>query len=244
MAKRYKGKRKSSKCPEPFNTLIDLAGGIAMNAIASNMEEKHHYRKSGVPNPYRVTAFGFATGRINKTEDIIRLGGLMGAMGSFDDDPYEVPRRRRLSDNTITQAHNDNNRNKYAWRLNCEDGTPYGLSPMDYETREEYNAALTVSRDSNQQPRESLEDITTSEGDDCATVERESTETFFYCKVSRLDNGRNQYFRVSTTNIPIGKQVTCVCDGKNVAAIVLSVQLFPKDQIPAPLDSIDLLMIE
>ncbi len=39
MAKHKKYKR-SSKCPEPFNTLIDIAGGIAMNAIANKMEGK------------------------------------------------------------------------------------------------------------------------------------------------------------------------------------------------------------
>lgn len=49
-----KRRKKSSKCPEPFNTLIDLAAGATMNAIANKMEEKHHYRKRGVPNPYRA----------------------------------------------------------------------------------------------------------------------------------------------------------------------------------------------
>ena len=39
MAKRKKS-RKSSKCPEPLNTLIDIAGGIAMGAVASHMEKK------------------------------------------------------------------------------------------------------------------------------------------------------------------------------------------------------------
>ncbi|MCC8101553.1 MAG: hypothetical protein LIP11_04590, partial [Clostridiales bacterium] len=34
------------------------------------------------------------------------------------------------------------NDNRYAWRLNCEDGSPYGINPDDYETREEYNEAL------------------------------------------------------------------------------------------------------
>ena len=49
MAKRKRYKR-SSKCPEPFNTLIDLAGGIAMNAIANKMERKYHYSKKDVFN--------------------------------------------------------------------------------------------------------------------------------------------------------------------------------------------------
>jgi len=85
MAKRKKN-RKSSKCPEPFNSLINLAGGITMNAIADKMEQKHHYRQRGVPNPYRASAFGIASGRMKSTEDVIRLGGVMGAMGAFDDE--------------------------------------------------------------------------------------------------------------------------------------------------------------
>ena len=32
--------------------------------------------------------------------------------------------------------------NRYAWRLNCEDGSAYGIDPNDYETRDEYNEAL------------------------------------------------------------------------------------------------------
>lgn len=85
-----KRRKKSSKCPEPFNTLINLAAGVTMNAIANKMEEKHHYRKRGVPNPYRASAFGLASGRLKKTEDIIRLGGLMGAMGAFDADEQTI----------------------------------------------------------------------------------------------------------------------------------------------------------
>lgn len=42
MAKK-KYKRKSSKCPEPFNTLIDIAAGVTMGAVADHMEKKYHY---------------------------------------------------------------------------------------------------------------------------------------------------------------------------------------------------------
>lgn len=31
---------------------------------------------------------------------------------------------------------------KYAWRASCEDGSEYDLDPLDYETEEEYNAAI------------------------------------------------------------------------------------------------------
>ena len=83
MAKRRKYK-KSSKCPEPFNTLLDIAGGIAMNAIANKMEKKYHYSQKGKINPYKVSAFKIGTGGFNSTEDIVRTGAFLGTIGSFD----------------------------------------------------------------------------------------------------------------------------------------------------------------
>lgn len=83
---RRKRRRQNSKCPEPFNTLLDLAGGFAMGAVASHMEKKYNYSKKGKINPYSVYAMGIASGRMKTTEDIIRTGSMLGAMGSFDDD--------------------------------------------------------------------------------------------------------------------------------------------------------------
>ena len=31
---------------------------------------------------------------------------------------------------------------KHAWRKNCQDGSPYDIDPLDYETEEEYNQAI------------------------------------------------------------------------------------------------------
>lgn len=32
--------------------------------------------------------------------------------------------------------------NRYAWRLNCEEGSDYGVDPQDYKTRDAYHEAL------------------------------------------------------------------------------------------------------
>lgn len=137
--------KKSGKCPEPFNTLIDLAGGLTMGAIAKHMEKKYHYTKKGKINPYAASAFGIASGRMKTTEDILRVGGFLGAMGSFDveaDEPY-TPNPYILDDPIFDEISEVKvNDNRYAWRLNCADGTPYGVDPQDYETRDEYNAAI------------------------------------------------------------------------------------------------------
>ena len=50
MAKRRRSSKKSSKCPEPFNTLIDIAAGLTMGAVANHMEKKYNYSKKGKIN--------------------------------------------------------------------------------------------------------------------------------------------------------------------------------------------------
>ena len=81
MAKHKKYKR-SSKCPEPFNTLIDIAGGIAMNAVANKMEQKYRYSKKGA-------------GGYRSTEDIVRTSVFLGAIGSFNVESDTAPKKER-----------------------------------------------------------------------------------------------------------------------------------------------------
>ena len=60
------------------------------------------------------------------TSSSLAVSLAMGAFDSDDDSPvnkvaYMAPRD-----------------NRYAWRLNCEDGSAYGIDPNNYETRDEY----------------------------------------------------------------------------------------------------------
>ena len=64
MARRKKSSKRRSKCPEPINTMIDLAAGLTMGAVAAHMEKKYHYSKKGKINPYTVSAMGLATGKM------------------------------------------------------------------------------------------------------------------------------------------------------------------------------------
>ena len=161
MAKRKSSYRKSSKCPEPFNTLIDIAGSIAMGAVANHMEKKYHYSSKGKINPYAVSALGIASGRMRTTGDILRTGAYLGAMGSFDveaDRPSSIGRHYVPDDPILSQIKETKvNNNRYAWRMNCEDGSDYGVSPSDYETRDEYNQALRNVKTSFSVPRFSLQ---------------------------------------------------------------------------------------
>lgn len=230
MAKR----KKMSKCPEPFNTLIDIAAGATMHAIADKMEKKHQYYKRGAPNPYRASAYGFTTGRLNSTEDIIRLGGLMGAMGAFDDDCAPPAHHFRYADSSweFDEVSNNNpksNDNRYAWRLNCEDGSSYGICPENYKTRNEYNKALQAAKlDSNDN---CIDDFNISVAGEDHVVNFTSpqedlkpTSELNYCKVSILKSGDNLYFVYEDEDIAIGNMVIVSIDGAEEKGIVLSVE--------------------
>ena len=82
--------------------------------------------------------------------------------------------------------------NQYAWRLNCEDGSAYGIKPEDYKTRDAYNEALRrekAARGSTPTIPENGFDADAGLGSDDENpgVTQPSNKT---CKVSLLSNGR------------------------------------------------------
>lgn len=225
-------KKNSKKCPEPLNTLIDIAGGLAMNAVADHMEKKYHYSKKGKINPYKVSAVGIASGRMKSTKDIVRTGAVLGALGSFDVDEEDIPEKRTCRsaaelDSGIVQS---STRNRYAWRLNCEDGTEYGIDPKDYETRELYHEALSkakgITPDSQVQSK-------VAKMFDSSTY---SNDVFVYCRVSRLDNGVNEYFILEGTLPQIGDTITVPTEKGETTAIVIGIAEYSSDQAPIPPD--------
>lgn len=242
MAKRRKSsKRKSSKCPEPLNTLLDLAAGATMNVVANNMEKKYQYRKRGVPNPYRASAFGLSTGRLKSTEDIIRLGGLMGAMGSFDVEPVGKTRRRSSGPSwqydDLDTGKRKPHSNKYAWRLNCEDGSAYGVSPDAYETKEAYNLALEKAKAAASEVH-----IVPTPDDEEHSEEGQplhDSMALLYCKVSLLESGKNEYFIAEGITPAVGNTVLVRGeDGKEQRGIVLTIELRHTDLNPKEVDGL------
>lgn len=230
MARRRKSK-KSSKCPEPFNTLIDIAGGIAMGAVASHMEKKYNYSKKGKINPYAVSAMGIASGRMKSTEDILRTGAILGAMGSFDVEADEAPSYRPYvpEDPVFREIRETKvNDNRYAWRLNCEDGSEYGISPHDYETRDEYNAAIREVK--------SKERFTVPVETDCDRHENTvlTDDKYLYVRVSRLDNGANQYYISKNLNLKIGDTVTVPTENGSVGGIIIAMTWYTTADAPQP----------
>lgn len=141
MAKRKKKSSKRERIPV-IDFLIDMAAAATMDYIAYKRRQKRGGRRSNKIDPYEATGIAMGLGMIDDTEDLIKFGGMLGMMGAFDpDEPDEVYQ------SSYVGSHDDNpfyapKNNKYAWRLNCEDGSEYGISPEDFETRDEYHKAL------------------------------------------------------------------------------------------------------
>lgn len=219
MAKRRRSSKKSSKCPEPFNTLIDIAAGLTMGAVANHMEKKYNYSKKGKINPYAVSAAKMAAGRMNSTEDILRTGAVLGAMGSFDVEADDIPAYKPYvpEDPVFSQIRETKvNDNRYAWRLNCEDGSAYGVSPYDYETRAAYNQALAHARKDNF----GVEVASAPEVTEATPVAQQKYQCV---RVSRLDNGANQYYLAGDNPVKIGDTVTVPTETGTAKGIVIGI---------------------
>lgn len=225
MARRKKS-RKGSKCPEPFNTLIDIAGGLAMSAVADHMEKKYHYTKKGKVNPYAVSAIGIGSGKMKSTDDLLRTGAFLGAMGSFDVDADDVAAHHSyVPEDPVFREIRDvkPNDNRYAWRLNCEDGSSYGVSPDMYETRDAYNAALSIAKGTD--AADILEASTPQEDQIPARL---SLPGDLIClRVSRLDTGLNEYFLCTGKSVSIGDIVTIPTESGTAQGVVIGVDKNP-----------------
>ena len=228
-------KKKNSKCPEPLNTLIDIAAGITMGAVADHMEKKYNYSKKGKINPYAVSAIGLASGRMKSTEDILKTGAFLGAMGSFDVEADDVPAYRYTPEDPVFRQIRETkvNDNRYAWRLNCENGSAYGVFPHEYETRAEYNEALRVAKTSE------TEEVKVDTPAGMTDVEDSSSdEEYLYVRVSRLDNGANQFYLSENPNIKIGDTVTVPTEKGTADAIVIACAWYTTTDAPqAPEDT-------
>ena len=142
MSRKKKRSKSMGRIPV-VDSLIDLAAAATFDFIAAERREKYGKRRGGKTDPYAAAGAAMGMGRLNNTNDLLRLGGVLGAMGAFDenDELYINP--------NLYSTPRDN---RHAWRLNCEDGSAYGVDPEDFETRDAYNAALyrkkTAQRDS------------------------------------------------------------------------------------------------
>ncbi len=153
--RRAYNKRSKSSCPDPINGLIDLLGAATMGAVAKHKLMKDYQRGQGVESAEAaMMVFGAGSLRRGST-GTVNLGGLMGIGQALKEiekmelskssgyPTIELP--ADFSDVRIDITKPETVR-KYAWRDYCEDGLPYGVSPQDYETADEYMEALNAAK--------------------------------------------------------------------------------------------------
>ena len=214
-----KRKTKSSKCPEPFNTLIDLAAAATLDYATYKRQQKRVNKNTKI-DPYVATGAALGLGLIDDTEGLIKLGGALGTMGAFDDeDDYSIPQRL------------PNNSNKYAWRMNCQDGSQYDIYPEDYETRQEFNDAISLAK-----CNETILEKNDNTGDIASEDNRSSIKKHTYCRVSLVDNGKNDYYLQGELKLQVGDFVQVPTETGSSNAIVIQIQAYSQNEVPKPLD--------
>ena len=219
MAKR---KKSSSVDLGPLSTMIDLAGALAMGTYVKH-KVKQDYRRGQGADSIKAATMVYGAGSFRKgTAGTIALGGLLGLNSAIRDIEREGTRpRQRLSayDDGIDVTPYKTNDNRYAWRLNCEDGSAYGLSPMDFETRDAYNLALKRAQGNESEPTEK-----NSNAQNPVVQFPFEDSIFLCCRVSRLDNGANEYYLIDDDNIKVGDTITVSTDAGTSDGIVIWVK--------------------
>ena len=218
MARRRKKASKRERIPV-IDTMLELAEAATLDYIAHKRRESRRGKKTKI-DPYAATGAAFGLGMINDTEDLIKFGGVLGAMGAFDDDDDDYSFSRKTS----------NGHNKYAWRLNCQDGSQYGIYPEDYETRQEFNDAISLAK-SDESPLEENNEAVRDTGRD----KHSDAAKYTYCKVSRLDNGKNDYYLPGNLSLQVGDFVAIPTEAGRSKAVVILIQSYSEEDTPKPL---------
>lgn len=235
MAKYRKSYGRSAGCPEPINTLIDIAGAAVMGAVTKHRIMKDYKRGKGEAS-VKAAMLVHGSGAMRRGSDgIVSLGGVYGinsALREIERQESKPTAHHYDAVPDIPAAPVSVNNNRYAWRLNCEDGSEYGVSPYDYETRAEYNAALNRVRFGTPEKTHHAEDTAKIEAKPAAKV---SMDIYRLCRVSRLDNGQNAYYLTGEKH-PIGSQVKIPTDGGFSVGVVLSYEEHTVQTLPVPLD--------
>ena len=143
-----------------------------------------------------------------------------GELIAFDDD-----------DNGSYTPAPTNNRNKYAWRMNCEDGSDYGIYPENYETRQEYNEAIVSAKSNEQGSVESIKINLEQEHSDSSTEIK-----YTFCKISRIDNGKNDYYFPGELCLRVGDFVKVPTEVGESNAIVIHIQAYSESEAPKPIN--------
>lgn len=146
-----KYRKSASKCPEPLNTLVDIAVGAALGAVVKHKVKKDFERGKG-PESLHAARVVFGMGSFRRGgAGLVHLGGLLGAESAAKDIQNKKGSHCYKS-STVDKAQKQTREvpqrqvRKSLWRAYCEDGADYGVDPCDYETADDYQEALNRAK--------------------------------------------------------------------------------------------------
>lgn len=215
MAKRRRS-RKSSKCTEPLNSMIDIAGAVTMGLVSRAMVKKDIKKEQGRESVNAArTVYGLGSLR-SGSEGLISLGGLMGV------------------ESAVRSAEREHQ------RQHCEieeDSLIADLERRINATQTIRRSSTTTTQRTPSAPRTqatagSSAEILASPVNDTVTAD---ADTFIFCRVSRLDNGINDYY-LAQHDYVIGSRVQVEKDDGLVEGIILTVEKHSLDTAPVSPD--------
>lgn len=213
--------------------MLDLAGAAVLGAYTRHKILKDYEQGEGEESA-KAAMLVHGAGALRRGGDgLISLGGMYGVSSALK--AIERKERREMTGEnaTITEPTipaPSKSHNYYAWRLNCEDGSVYGVSPDDYETKADYNAALARTR--MHYPEESRCSLPHA-----SMQKPPAVAAYRLCRVSRLDNGQNAYY-LADTQYTVGSRVTVRTEAGTATGIVLSYEEHSEATMPVSPDKI------
>lgn len=151
MAKRRKSYR-SSKYPDPINGMLDLAAALTLGLYTKHKIKKDFEKGEGEESA-KAAGMVFGLGAMRGgSRGIMNLGGLIGLNSALKDIerkqqtkyiPSEPPYVDKVLDPPKTAKPH---MNKHLWRRHCEDGSAYGIDPVNFDTADAYYDALNEAK--------------------------------------------------------------------------------------------------
>ena len=159
-------RRKSSKCPDPLNTLVDIAGAITMGLFARS-KIKRDYEKGEGEESAMAARMVFGLGSLRGgSRGIMSLGGLIGlnsGIKSINKKQAQAMAEPKFVDRVSDIPKTPAPIRKNLWREHCEDGSKYGINPNNYFSADEYEDALNEAKLKEEAMLNPIEPITETE---------------------------------------------------------------------------------
>lgn len=143
-------RKKQSKCPEPINALLDLAGAVTLGLYAKNKIKRDFEKGAGEESLAAGTAV-FGRGAMRRgSQGIINLGGLIGLnLGLKSIERKQVSNYQYVQVKSKKSNYLDEPKERTSiniWKTTCEDGSSFGLCPDDYSSADDYQDALNNAK--------------------------------------------------------------------------------------------------